>query len=316
MTRRSPRAAAVAFAAISIAVISIAGGATAGHAQTPLPNEGREILDGLASSFALPWRDLFRKKHDSEWRNLLDGFTGEFMIDGPLTTPDVPGRTAPLRWSDTRLSASVKYTPLGYWFVNASAYHYLNADNQRAWSPDFTYVFGYDDWHPYTLSLVYANYGGNRFSPSHSSLGQRTALAEGGVTLAWKLRAPPRVERAMALSRSSALDLNVNYTWTPRYTTGRGETATWKQKAGVTVKYGIHKWLYVTTTAYYYPHPSQQQPWDPDFTYGFGYFDWHPRTFSLQYNNYAGNRYPWRRGARAGFRDGSISLTWSWSTGV
>ncbi len=48
------------------------------------------------------------------------------------------------------------------------------------------------------------------------------------------------------------------------------------------MKYGIHKWLYVTTTAYYYPHRSQQQPWDPDFTYGFGYFDWHPRTFSLQ----------------------------------
>ncbi len=68
--------------------------------------EGREIIDGLASSFAVPWRDLFKGKHDSEWRNLLDGFTGELVIDGPLTTPDVPGRTAPLRWSDTRLSAS------------------------------------------------------------------------------------------------------------------------------------------------------------------------------------------------------------------
>jgi hypothetical protein len=310
MKRRWPRAVVVTLAAIAIAVVA-AGNA---NAQTPPPGEGRDILNGLASSFALPWRDLFKKKHASEWRNVLDGFTGEFMIDGPLRTPDVPGRTAPLRWSDTRLSASVKYTPLGYWFVNASAYHYLNADNQRAWSPDFTYVFGYDDWHPYTLSLVYANYGGNRFSPSRSSQGQRTELAEGGVTLAWKLRAPPPVERAMALSRSSAIEMNVNYTWTPRYTTLRGETETWKQKAGVTVKYGIHKWLYVTTTAYYYPHPSQQQPWDPDFTYGFGYFDWHPRTFSLQYNNYAGNRYPWRRGARAGFRDGSVSLTWSWSS--
>lgn len=259
MKDRWPRGAAVTLAAMSISIAI----AAPGRAQTPPSSEGREILDGLASSFALPWRDLFKKKYHSEWRNLLDGFTGEFMIDGPLTPPDVPGRTAPLRWSDTRLSASLKYTPLGYWFVNASAYHYLNADNQRAWSPDFTYVFGYDDWHPYTLSLVYANYGGNRFSPSHSSRGQRTELAEGGVTLAWKLRAPPQVERAMALSRSSALDLNVNYTWTPRYTTLRGETATWKQKAGVTAKYGIHKWLYVTTTAYYYPHPSQKQPGIP-----------------------------------------------------
>jgi hypothetical protein len=302
--------------------VSVASAAAA-HAQTqPVPpappappGEGRQIIDGLASSFALPWRDLFKKKHDSEWRNLLDGLAGEFTIDGPLKRPDVPGRTAPLQWSDARLSASVKYTPLGYWFASGSAYYYLNADNQRAWSPDFTYVFGYDDWHPYTLSLVYANYGGNRFSPSRSSGGQRTQFGEGGVTLAWKFRAPPAAQRAIVLPGSSGLEMNVNYTWTPRYSTLRGDTETWKQKAGVTVKYGIYKWLYVTTTVHHYPHRSQQQPWDPDFTYGFGYFDWHPRTFSLQYNNYAGNRFPWRRGARAGFRDGILSLAWSWSSG-
>ncbi len=106
-------------------------------------------LDGLASSFALPWRDLFKKKHHSEWAQSARRVNGEFAIDGPLEDADVPGRTTPLRVEQYRaFGVGELCTPLGYWLVNASAYHYLNADNQRAWSPDFTYVFGYDDWHP------------------------------------------------------------------------------------------------------------------------------------------------------------------------
>ena len=64
----------------------------------------------------------------------------------------------------------------------------------------------------------------------------------------------------------------------------------------------------------YYPYPEQKQPWDPDFTYGFGYFDWHPGTISVQYNNYSGNRYPWHKKSpdTGRFKDGAITISWSW----
>jgi hypothetical protein len=60
---------------------------------------------------------------------------------------------------------------------------------------------------------------------------------------------------------------------------------------------------------------DQQQPWDPDFTYGIGYYDWHPGTILVQYNNYSGNRLPWRdKSADTGkFKDGSITISWSWT---
>jgi len=35
---------------------------------------------------------------------------------------------------------------------------YLDADLQATRDPDFSSSVGYDDWHPYTLSQVYANY--------------------------------------------------------------------------------------------------------------------------------------------------------------
>ncbi len=96
----------------------------------------------------------------------------------------------------------------------------------------------------------------------------------------------------MALSRSSASTSNVNYTWTPRYTTLRGETEMLKQKAGVTVKPWPPQVAVCDDDRLLLSASVAAAAWDPDFTYGFGYFDWHPRTFSLQHNNYAGNRYP------------------------
>ncbi|WP_369062427.1 hypothetical protein ABOZ73_09080 [Caulobacter sp. 73W] len=57
----------------------------------------------------------------------------------------------------------------------------------------------------------------------------------------------------------------------------------------------------------------QQQPWDPDFVYSFGWFDWRPGGWSVQYSNYSGNRYPGAdRAAGTGrFKDGTISVTYN-----
>jgi hypothetical protein len=66
-------------------------------------------------------------------------------------------------------------------------------------------------------------------------------------------------------------------------------------------------------TVFYYPNPAQQQPWNPDFTYGFGYADWHSYTFSVQYNNYSGNRFPWNKPAEntGNFLDGIFSVSFN-----
>ena len=64
-------------------------------------------------------------------------------------------------------------------------------------------------------------------------------------------------------------------------------------------------------TAFAYDHG--QQPWDPDFTYGFGLFDYRSNRVSIQYSNYSGNRFPWRK-SKAGtgrFKDGGLLVSWS-----
>ena len=128
-----------------------------------------EIMKGVLSSFSLPLGDLLKKEHPSEWKNLFEGFSGGFGFNCPLKENppgDTPG-SGPHGEPATNMTvtASIKYNPLSYWYVNTTFYKYLRSDYQASWDPDFSYGFGYDDWHPYTLSLTYANYGGNRLNP-------------------------------------------------------------------------------------------------------------------------------------------------------
>lgn len=68
--------------------------------------------------------------------------------------------------------------------------------------------------------------------------------------------------------------------------------------------------FFVRATAFWYPDSSQQQPWNGDYSYSFGYAGYTPGSFSVQYANYAGTRYPGHDSGSGKFREGTISLTW------
>ena len=280
----------------------------------------KEIAEGLESSFAVPVRELFEKKYPQEWRNLAAEFSGNFGFSYPLQTrpfEDSSGSGSEgERATNATFSASLKWKPLGNWFASITLNEYLEPELQRPWNPDFSYVFGYDDWRPYTLSFVYANYGGNRLNPDRANGEHRTRFEQGGFTLAWKLAVPQSAQRWLAVHSTGGLSGSVGVTAVPRYfDLASGETRHWKRSVHLSFKYNIYEWWYINATLVWYPDGSQQQPWDPDFTWGFGYFDWHPGTITVQYNNYSGNRFPWNDHVpgTGRFRDGSISVSWSWS---
>ena len=98
----------------------------------------------------------------------------------------------------------------------------------------------------------------------------------------------------------------------PRYVAAAtGAEASYKRSLAFGCRYTRPEGWLAHLTLYAYPDRSQQQPWDPDFTYGFGHAGWWP-GFSVQYDNWSGNRFPGRqRGAGEGtFRSGSVSLHW------
>jgi len=280
-----------------------------------------EVLEGLKSSFATPWHELLDKKHDSEWRNLFDGVTVSLSSSFPLSRSAFT-ETDGLDSQGTRsarnqtVNLGLSYNPLSYWFFNANFSGYINSDLQAAWNPDFTYTFGYNDWHPWTLSLVYANYGGNRLNPDRSAGETHTNFDQGSWTLGWKTPPPESIQRIFRIHRTSRLGCNVGLSLTPKYLDLESlSEKSWKKVFRYGCKYSIYKNWYVNFNGAHYLDKRQKQPWDPDFTWGFGYFDWRPGKISIQYNNYAANRFPWRkdRDFTTRLKDGSISISWKWS---
>lgn len=204
-----------------------------------------------------------------------------------------------------RLLLSLQYSPFSYWFANVTFRMPLRDINK--YSADFRYSFGYDDWHPNTFSLVYGNYGDNRFFPTSNN--RRTYPEQGSWTGAYKFSLPKELEKYLLLQKGDALTCQVGYTWVPRYYS----LADNDRKINKSILLGgcgysfVQHWFF-RFSAFYYPDSRQQQPWDSDYTYSFGYSGYTPGSFSIQYTNYSGTRYPWRSNANALFREGTISL--------
>lgn len=243
----------------------------------------------------------------------------ELSLDVPLR-----GRNAGIlgagsqgaRPASPTVQALLRWTPLPGqpWFAQAVFYGYLQGDRQQPWNPDYSYAFGYDDGRPDTWHLVYGNYTGTRWRP-HPEQGEgRFNVPEGQWTVGRRFPLPRFLQPWLLVGDGDLSTCNADLHFTPRYE----DFASAGRRSGKTsVSLGC---LYVRPSGWFgqlelfaYPQGSQQQPWDPDFTYGFGWRGTQAGTLSLRYSNYSGNRLPWRHtsGSEGRFDSGSISLSWS-----
>lgn len=251
---------------------------------------------------------------DEEVRNR--GFSLALTANYPLHTNNGSGNGLGSQGEPAvspTLQLGIKYNPIDYWFGQITFYRYLFADRQQAWNPDFGYSFGYDDWHSDTFSLVYSNYTGNRFSPDSANNEKRTNFNQGDWSLGYKFALPQMLEPLFLVGDGDQVGCNTSLNITPRYTNvSTLSTQSYKRTVALGCRYSRPSGWYATITLFAYPTKSQQQPWDPDFSYGFGYFDPRPGGFSIQYNNYSGNRFPGHALQGDGsLRKGGISISWS-----
>ena len=250
----------------------------------------------------------------------LRGFAVSFATSMPLRTPSrLVSRGAGTqgeRITRDSVAATLKYSPRDSWFARVTFVRLLHPEVKKPWDPDFTYSFGYDNWRPGKFSLTYDNYGGNRILPRGSE--RRTHFDEGSVSLGFKVPVPLRVQRIFSVSSEGGIGASLGASVIPSWTDPASrERRHWKTTFSAGVRWTIWRTYYAEIRAYAYPRAGERQAWNPDFTYGFGSFDWRRGKLSVQYANYAGNRFPWRpkaeRDRASGFRDGSLSASWGWS---
>ncbi|MDF3623254.1 hypothetical protein, partial [Enterobacter hormaechei] len=158
----------------------------------------------------------------SRWGRLFSGnedvFSGALSFSSGLkeqwmTIPNSSDTAEQKRKYNQTLNLSLQYSPYSYWFANVTSR--LPVTDTSRYTADFRYSFGYDDWHANTFSLVYSNYGDNRFWTSGNR--RHTYFEQGAVTLAYKFSLPKPIETTLLINKCDSIICQMGYSWVPRY---------------------------------------------------------------------------------------------------
>lgn len=185
---------------------------------------------------------------------------------------------------------------------------YYQDEKQAAFQPDFTYKFGWIDYNPGTFSFFYENGSGNRFNPGD---GERVSRIENGrLTFGYAFRIDDPITDAYTGS-DNYVQCETESRWTPRFFDLATLDGGAKNKIILSLdcKYNFLNGFFIRGEGLFYPIDDQQQPFDPDFTYGFGYNTYQRNTLAIEYENFTSNSFPGRNVADGGdFDDGAWKL--------
>lgn len=191
----------------------------------------------------------------------------------------------------------------------------LNKEAIQPWTADYYYSISRFNWRPNTFSYGYENYVDNKYSDTPHSLYQK--FLQGYYFVSYGHDLPKKIICKIKLDNTT----NIRITYIARYAINyKDQNKIIHQDGkiwfGMSARYIIWRSFYVEYGLNFFPDENKRLPWDPDYTYGFGYFDWRPFKFSFSYGNWVVNRFGGNSNAYEyyGFWDGNfnISLNYVW----
>jgi hypothetical protein len=268
-----------------------------------------------------------RIKKPREWVSMRDVFhSDEYLLGRRIFSGNISYNTGRVIINDGKSLHSVTRAQLGLFTriliveevsLNTTFYKSFNTTANTQWISDFTYSLGRYNWRPKTINYGYENYINNRYSDSFEALGQK--FMQGYYFISAGHNLPDKLMSHIRIDSTSNMRFNYFVRHAFRYKdqldniySGNGKTS-----MGVSVNYMIARSIYIESAVYYYLNSATvKQPWDPDYSYGFGYFDYRPFRFSLTYGNWVINRFPWNPPGPYtyyGLLDGNLRLIFNYS---
>lgn len=214
------------------------------------------------------------------------------------------------------LGASVKIKLFEEVSLNGSFYKHLNPNAYQKWTADFFYSLKRFNWRPNTFSYGYENYSNNRYSDDAQDILDKMKL--GYFFLSYQHNLPEKRRKKILLDETTNISFSYLARFSPYYFDNEqnilGGWDKGKTTFGMSARYTIVNNIFIEGAVYYYLNKSQQLPWDPDFTYGFGYFNWKAFKFSFSYGNWVINRFEGKNPYHPSysFADGDFTVTFNW----
>ncbi len=199
--------------------------------------------------------------------------------------------------------------------INTNFFYDFNKKAAARWISDYTYSIGRYNWRPYKLNFGYENYQNNKYNDDFKTFLQKAS--EGYFFLSYGYGLPQNVFKYIRIDSTTNFRFTPFVRWAFRYRDEK-EVVHYEGKptAGASARLTLFWNIYVEGAVYYYFNDVgyRQLPWDPDYSYGFGYFDWRSFRLSLTYGNWAVNRWPGKKNLfpNYGFLDGNFRLIANW----
>ena len=199
---------------------------------------------------------------------------------------------------------------------NTIFYSNFNSRANARWIADFNYAIGRYNWRAKRINFGYENYTNNKYTDSWRVLGEK--FMEGYYFISYN-HVPKKINAAIRIDSTTSLRFIYFARYAIKYRDEfdvlHGGLLSGKPTGGAAIRFTIFWNFYIESALYVYAHPSRKQPWDPDYTYGFGYFDWRAFRISLTYGNWAVNRFPWNKQhySSYSFVDGNFRIVANWA---
>jgi hypothetical protein len=204
--------------------------------------------------------------------------------------------------------------PYEHFHMRAQFYFDLEKKEEKPpYLSNVYYQIGWYDWRDRTISFGYENYGANRFKSPITDFA--TSLKRGFVFASFNYdlledRAGLKFDDDSQIRITPFVRYSLEYP--DRFGVEKGGNH--KVVLGTSARWTIVKKIYVEGAVYYYPDKTSKLPWDPDFTYGLGYFNWEAFKLNISYGNWIANRFPWNdKEMEHNPFDGELKVMFTWS---
>ena len=201
-------------------------------------------------------------------------------------------------------------------YINTTFYKDFNPRADAMWIADYTYSIGRYNWRPNRINYGYENYINNKYSDNSQTFYNK--FLQGYYFVSYN-QSWEKLNHRISIDSTTSLKLIYFVRYSIKYLNKdqvlSGGPLDGKSTVGAALRFTMYRNIYIETAVYYYPEADKKQTWDPDYTYGFGYFDWRSFRMSLTYGNWAVNQFPWNKNyyPHYSFLDGDFRITANWS---
>jgi len=210
------------------------------------------------------------------------------------------------------IKGTITMNPHSYYFLGTTMSFDINNYNNIYYQPDFSYSFGYSDWHQDTFSWNYSNYANNKFSPKEGESRFNFQSGNWEVSYKTKVKDVRLTAKAKYVPKSNSKKLYIKAQKVVlddvMLSAQLKHNITTKQnRLTLSAKTFVYDNFFVSGSIYEYYKEDTIRAVDGEYAYSFGWSDSKPYHPSITYSNYyTPTRWDTDEGPK--FNEGTLSV--------